>query len=977
MNEVPMPPSGKAKILYSIADKEIIFTRPPVNRPIENIDLPYDKAFQCISAKTALGFFHCLLLDQKILMHSSQLSILTSVAECMISFMYPFSWEHVYIPVLPKALVGVIHAPMPFIAGVNSAWMEQLREDIPDTVVVLDIDNDIILIPDSVHLTALPEKEEQKLLLSLQEIAEPVKLRRGGGDEDVWRMTTLSSMDSAYSFAACPQDFDDNQTVNNQDWHKLRLAFLRFFVSSLRDYGKFVKSKSLVQNKKKKEATVSQKEFLVDEFLRAQKDSSRAFLQTFCSTLSFTKFMDDCIRVNQEEENYDVTFFNESINEKKNRSFLTFRKLATPFLQSVKHDVQKTVVCFAPDKAGLPVPNPGVDLPRFRYPHGFPALDESMYIDPRPLPAIPVDPKRAFASARKKIAGFWLTQGGESQLLGFYSTVYCVWFLTVAAITMPTGKDEEGSEKHIGFGLSNSDKDTTRNYAAKRRRQKLRRLGAAFDILERMKRDMIERDELIYRSLIDASGRCGSTHHAVLVLRHMKEDGIQPDSLFFSCLASAFSMDTALPTLGALPDGLMDAWEDNMKGGDSKSAASSPSRNSVKRESSFGAIFRLGGGGGSNNQKMNGAEELKMKDRNLNVVTESTCTDDCTPVKRKQEDLEISIPHESESAAKEIVALNSAMISPRGTGYRLLETVFPTLEIDTDRETCPKCNLPHSLADVWAGFSVKDPNDYTTLCRDPKCGRRFVARFTVFSSAEDWMGTVGPKKPLFFEALSSWVLQKEVRTILINSGGVALTSAESFRSSSPTIYWNLILYFREFSLPLDFLVLQEELEDFRRRVQKIVGEGNVADLSQVGLTMVGFSGRPNISGFETHSTLSEPLIKDLEEADHRLHSIMSQIGPNWRFQMQGSPEVAAVEAANKARVALDAVLGKAHSVPHEELRSEINRAIAHVEVAEAVQRAAIEASLDDAAVQAAAIEKNDGFNNLEIETEHCVYEETL
>ena len=367
-----------------------------------------------------------------------------------------------------------------------------------------------------------------------------------------------------------------------------------------------------------------------------------------------------------------------------------------------------------------------------------------------------------------------------------------------------------------------------------------------------------------------------------------------------------------------------------------------------------------------------------MKDRNLNVVTESTGSDDCTPVKRKPEDLEISIPHiphESESEAKELVA-NSAMISPRGTGYRLLETIFPTLEIDTDRETCPKCNLPHSLADVWAGFSVKDPNDYTTLCRDPKCGRRFVARFTVFSSADDWMGTVGPKKPLFFEALSSWVLQKEVRTILINSGGVALTSAESFRSSSPTIYWNLILYFREFSLPLDFLVLQEELEGFRRRVQEVEGKGNVTDLNEIGLTMVGFSGRPTISDFETHSTISEPL-KDLEEADHRLHKIMSKIGPNWRFQMQGSPEIAAVEAANKARVALDAVLGKAHSVPHEELRSEIDRAIAHVEVAEAVQRAAIEATLDDAAVQANVFEKNDGSNDLEIETEHCLYEETL
>ena len=64
MNEVPMPPSGMAKILYSIADKELIFTRPPVNRPIENIDLPFDKTFECLGIKTTLSVFKCLCLSK-------------------------------------------------------------------------------------------------------------------------------------------------------------------------------------------------------------------------------------------------------------------------------------------------------------------------------------------------------------------------------------------------------------------------------------------------------------------------------------------------------------------------------------------------------------------------------------------------------------------------------------------------------------------------------------------------------------------------------------------------------------------------------------------------------------------------------------------------------------------------------------------------------------------------------------------------
>lgn len=33
--------------------------------------------------------------------------------------LYPLSWSHIYIPVLPEALLGVLAAPMPFLIGVH------------------------------------------------------------------------------------------------------------------------------------------------------------------------------------------------------------------------------------------------------------------------------------------------------------------------------------------------------------------------------------------------------------------------------------------------------------------------------------------------------------------------------------------------------------------------------------------------------------------------------------------------------------------------------------------------------------------------------------------------------------------------------------------------------------------------------------------------------------------------------------------
>ena len=61
-------------------------------------------------------------------------------------------------------------------------YIPEVNDEIPDNVVVVDIDNDAVFIPDttSAENPQLPEKEEQKLVKALQEIAEPVRLNRVG-----------------------------------------------------------------------------------------------------------------------------------------------------------------------------------------------------------------------------------------------------------------------------------------------------------------------------------------------------------------------------------------------------------------------------------------------------------------------------------------------------------------------------------------------------------------------------------------------------------------------------------------------------------------------------------------------------------------------------------------------------------------------------------------------------------------------------
>ena len=60
------------------------------------------------------------------------------------SLLYPFSWQHTFIPVLPSQLLEVVESPTPFIVGVMTSDYNSILQLDMDQVVILDADNDQI-----------------------------------------------------------------------------------------------------------------------------------------------------------------------------------------------------------------------------------------------------------------------------------------------------------------------------------------------------------------------------------------------------------------------------------------------------------------------------------------------------------------------------------------------------------------------------------------------------------------------------------------------------------------------------------------------------------------------------------------------------------------------------------------------------------------------------------------------------------------
>lgn len=45
---------------------------------------------------------------------------LMTVAESITALMFPYQWQHVYVPILPASLLHFLDAPVPYLMGLHS-----------------------------------------------------------------------------------------------------------------------------------------------------------------------------------------------------------------------------------------------------------------------------------------------------------------------------------------------------------------------------------------------------------------------------------------------------------------------------------------------------------------------------------------------------------------------------------------------------------------------------------------------------------------------------------------------------------------------------------------------------------------------------------------------------------------------------------------------------------------------------------------
>ncbi|XP_066561371.1 DENN domain-containing protein 5B isoform X3 [Amia ocellicauda] len=170
--EVPLPPPGRSLKFHSVYEPVVCQRPGPSELPLA--DYPLREAFELLGVENLVQLFTCVLLEMQILLYSQDYQRLMTVAEGITALLFPFQWQHVYVPILPASLLHFLDAPVPYLMGLQSKeGTDRSKLELPQeaNLCFVDIDNHFVELPED--FPQFPNKLE-----FIQEISE-VLLRFG------------------------------------------------------------------------------------------------------------------------------------------------------------------------------------------------------------------------------------------------------------------------------------------------------------------------------------------------------------------------------------------------------------------------------------------------------------------------------------------------------------------------------------------------------------------------------------------------------------------------------------------------------------------------------------------------------------------------------------------------------------------------------------------------------------------------------
>ncbi|XP_030649572.1 DENN domain-containing protein 2B isoform X1 [Chanos chanos] len=254
--ESPFPAPGKTikvKTFLPGAGNEVIELRRPMDSRLEHVD--FESLFNCLSVRQVVRVFASLLLERRVIFVADKLSTLSSCVHAVVALLYPFSWQHTFIPVLPSSMVDIVCCPTPFLVGLLSSSLPKLKELPVEEALMVDLGTDRFIKQMDDEASLLPRKLQAALEQALEQRNDIIN--QDSDSESDEECNTLNSLVSE--------------------------AFIRFFLETIGHYSLF-----LTQGER------GERIFQREAFRKSVASKSiRRFLGVFMESQMFAGFIQD------------------------------------------------------------------------------------------------------------------------------------------------------------------------------------------------------------------------------------------------------------------------------------------------------------------------------------------------------------------------------------------------------------------------------------------------------------------------------------------------------------------------------------------------------------------------------------------------------------------------------------------------------------------------------------------------------------
>ncbi|XP_069132552.1 DENN domain-containing protein 5B-like isoform X3 [Argopecten irradians] len=363
--EVPLPPPGRSLKFYGV-EMPIFCQRPMDWREVKGVsELPlFDFSlwdlFRSLEVRDIIQLFTSVLLEHQILIYASDYQRLMLVAECMNTLVFPFAWQHVYVPILPASLTHFLDAPVPFIMGLHHGRENRSELELPSeaNMCFVDLDEKTVEVPEELprfpHLQELTEElvnvcgiHRSRLYREKVETAKtdpatnlkPASPRRSLNKDDPAKTNKMEILQQSEAFAKISalakktgvwssiEEFSDMPNKDSKESgsrdpssmsvkeiedlkfnNTVREIFLNHFLHLFSSYETFV-----IQPNQDMDAWLNNRESMQNfdkaAFLSDQPEAYLPFLSSFTETQMFTTMVDNKILSQWEDQEPQLRVF--------------------------------------------------------------------------------------------------------------------------------------------------------------------------------------------------------------------------------------------------------------------------------------------------------------------------------------------------------------------------------------------------------------------------------------------------------------------------------------------------------------------------------------------------------------------------------------------------------------------------------------------------------------------------------------------